>query len=142
MCGAIPSLPNTPSRCGARLKQRDTFTFIIIIIIIIIIIKASLNLIQQNELWTAWTSLKSEVFRNFRKSYSSALKKAITASVNNRHNFSVHLNAPIRRFYNLWIWESIVEWTKKKTLHSSHLIDCFCGIGLTFLSTKIVILSI
>jgi len=26
MCGAILSFPNTPSRCGARLKHRD-FTF-------------------------------------------------------------------------------------------------------------------
>jgi hypothetical protein len=27
MSGAIPPLPNTPSRCGAQLKHSNTFTF-------------------------------------------------------------------------------------------------------------------
>jgi hypothetical protein len=27
MSGAIPPLPNTPSRCGGQLKHRDNFTF-------------------------------------------------------------------------------------------------------------------
>jgi hypothetical protein len=27
MSGAVPSLPNTPSWCGAQLKHRKNFTF-------------------------------------------------------------------------------------------------------------------